>query len=150
MLLAMMAASVIGGLTFAPSVLSQQAGSKKPAAADAPEGQEKARSPRRRLPPYFARVVTPQQREQIYQVQDKYQEQIEALEAQMEAVLEKRDADISAVLTPEQRQQVAKLREEGAQRAAARQTAEATTAEPGADAPPAAPPATPKKPASGN
>jgi Spy/CpxP family protein refolding chaperone len=153
MFFAMMAASVVGGLAVAPSVLSQQGdATRKPAAANAaPEGQEKAKAPRRRLPPFVARVVTPQQREQIYGVQDKYQEQIDALEAQLDAVFEKRDADINAVLTPEQREQVAKLREEAAQRSAARQAAEAPAAEPGAAAPPAATPAaTAKKPTRGN
>jgi hypothetical protein len=134
---------VAGGLMFAPAVRSQQAEPKKPAAANAGAEPRAAAKAPRRLPQYFARVVTPAQREQIYGIQAKYQEQIQALEEQLKAVMEKRDAEMEAVLTPEQRETLASIRAEAA---AARKQSAAETA----PAQPENRPATAKKPAAGN
>jgi Spy/CpxP family protein refolding chaperone len=126
----------VSGLMFAPAVRSQQAEPKKPV-ANAPAAQEAAPKAPRRLPQYFNRVVTPAQRQQIYGIQAKYLPEIEALEAQLKAALEKRDAEIEAVLTPEQRETLANIRAEAA---AKKQPAAAPTAQ----APPA-PPVTAKQ-----
>ena len=130
-------------LLITPAVLSQQAAPKKPAAAKAEaNGNQCAKRASRRLPRYYAQVVTPVQREKIYELQAAYQEQIDALEAQLKAVMEKRDAEIEALLTPQQRETLAKIVAEAAERSAAKKR----SAQPEA----AAPPATAKKPAAGN
>ncbi len=64
---------------------------------------------RRRLPPYYARVVDDKQREAIYAIQDEYAPRIEELQKQLEALIAERDAKIQAVLTPEQLEQVQQL-----------------------------------------
>jgi hypothetical protein len=59
-----------------------------------------------RLPPHYAKVVKPGQREQIYTIQEKYQPKLEALEAQIKGMKQQRDREIAAVLTPEQRKKI--------------------------------------------
>ncbi|MBL9124846.1 MAG: hypothetical protein JNG90_14510 [Planctomycetaceae bacterium] len=73
--------------------------------------QEKAprAQPRGRLPAYYAKVVTEQQREQVYQVQAEYENQIDTLEAKILELEKKRDDAVRALLTPEQRRQVDQL-----------------------------------------
>lgn len=59
-----------------------------------------------RLPPGYGDVVTEEQRQKIYDIQRKYQDQIDQLQSQLDALREKRDSEVEAVLTPEQRKQV--------------------------------------------
>jgi hypothetical protein len=73
-----------------------------PAEADKPKG---------RLPDHYAAVVDDKQREEIYSIQATYAPQIEKLQAQLDAVQGKRNAEIRAVLTPEQQQKVDALAE---------------------------------------
>jgi hypothetical protein len=63
-----------------------------------------------RLPPYFANVVTEKQRGEIYAIQANYDEQLEALKAQMRAIVDKRDAEIEGLLTTEQKTDLATAR----------------------------------------
>jgi len=70
------------------------------------------KSPYRRLPPYYGQVVSPEQRKQIYAIQDEYGPKIDALRKQLEALISERDAKIADVLTEEQRKEVARLQEE--------------------------------------
>jgi len=65
-----------------------------------------------RLPPYYGEIVTEAQRQQIYAVQEKYEKQISALEDQLEALKKKRDAEIKAVLSEEQRTKLKRKQEE--------------------------------------
>jgi hypothetical protein len=60
----------------------------------------------RRLPHYYGKVVTKEQKEKIYKVQEEYHPKIEALQTQLDALEKERDEKISAVLTPEQQKQV--------------------------------------------
>lgn len=76
------------------------------AAQDAPSPRAESRG---RLPSYYAQVVTPQQKEQVYQAQAEYEQQIDALEAKIEALEKKRDEAVRALLTAEQRKQVDQL-----------------------------------------
>ena len=83
--------------------------------ADAPakeskekESKEKGKS-RGRLPPFYNKIVDKEQREAIYKIQEKHAAQIEELEKQLQAAEDKRDAEIAAVLTAEQREKVAAL-----------------------------------------
>ena len=60
-------------LTFiVPSLLGAQDSAAKPRA-----------KPRGRLPAYYAKVVTPQQKEQVYSIQAQYEPKIDALERRL-------------------------------------------------------------------
>jgi len=61
---------------------------------------------RGRLPNFYAKIVTPDQREQIYKVQSRYQSQIEALRKQLREAVAKRNAEIRELLTPEQQKRL--------------------------------------------
>jgi hypothetical protein len=71
-----------------------------------------------RLPHHYAKVVKPEQREQIYKIQEKYQPKLEDLEAQIKGIKKQRDEEISAVLTPEQRKKVEEASGKGEKQAA--------------------------------
>lgn len=107
-----------------------------PAAGNAQAVKEKAK-PKGRMPNYYTKVVDGIQREKIYQIQQNYAPQIAQLKAQLKALDEKQDAEISALLTPEQRQRVAVLKAESKQ-AAAKKRAEAAAKAAEASAKPAA------------
>lgn len=79
-----------------------------PKAAD----QKPARKFRGRLPNYYREVVTEEQREAIYAIQQEYADKIDAIRKQLDALIAERDAKVEGVLTPEQRKQVEKLREQ--------------------------------------
>lgn len=79
--------------------------------------QKKRKKARGRLPNYYARVgISKEQRERIYSIQAQYNEKIEALEKQLAELKSKRDAEVEAVLTPEQKKKLASLREEAAKK----------------------------------
>jgi Spy/CpxP family protein refolding chaperone len=61
---------------------------------------------RGRLPAHYAPVVTSEQREKIYDIQEEYKAKIDPLEAQVKALTKERDDKIAAVLTPEQRKKI--------------------------------------------
>ncbi|NLE37469.1 MAG: hypothetical protein GX621_05530 [Pirellulaceae bacterium] len=74
-----------------------------------------------RLPSHYGKVVTEEQRRTIYELQALYAPHIEKLQAQIDALTRQRDARIEAVLTPEQRKQIAELREAAKKKPAAEQ-----------------------------
>ncbi|MCO6459458.1 MAG: hypothetical protein J5I93_29450 [Pirellulaceae bacterium] len=78
----------------------------EPAAKPAVVKTERAK-PRGRLPAYYARVVSATQREKIYDIQAKFDEQLKMLEEQLAALVSQRDSEVEAVLTAEQKQQIA-------------------------------------------
>ena len=96
----------------ARGLAGQEKSAEKPAAA---EKKERAK-PRGRLPVYYSAVVSPEQRLQIYEIQRTCSEQILKLQGQLQALMEQRDAEVEAVLTPEQKTKVADLRTEAAAR----------------------------------
>ena len=61
---------------------------------------------RGRLPAYYAKVVTDEQREKIYKIQAEYRPKIKAIKAQLKALKKERKDKIAAVLTPQQKKQV--------------------------------------------
>ncbi len=63
---------------------------------------EKSKVPKGRLPPHYAKVVTEEQREKIYIIQEEYRTKIEAARAQLNALVKEQKDKISAVLTEEQ------------------------------------------------
>lgn len=108
--------------------------SAPPPAAQAPEKQQGAETTgaqapnataaekealppfRPRLPAYYGRVVDEKQRQKIYDIQRKYHPQIAELQRQLEKLIAQRDAEIEAVLTPQQKAEIQKMREEAAAR----------------------------------
>ena len=73
----------------------------------------KSRWKHKGLPRFYAKVVTPEQRDTILKIQEEYRPKIEAMQAkidelktQMKALTKERDGKIEAVLTPEQKKQV--------------------------------------------
>lgn len=95
-------------------------GDGPPAAADAPDAApapvpvegSPAKKTVRRLPPYYGKVVTDRQREAIYAIQAKFNDEIAKLQAQLETLAAKRDAEIEQTLTDEQRSEIARLKGE--------------------------------------
>jgi len=65
---------------------------------------------------YYAKVVDEKQRQKIYDIQRKYHPQIADLQKQLEKLIAQRDAEIEAVLTPQQKAEIEKLRQEASQR----------------------------------
>jgi len=69
-----------------------------------------------RLPNYYAKVASGEQRTQLRAVMKEYGPQIKAKRAELQALVAKRDAALDEILTSQQRQEVAKLRAEAAAR----------------------------------
>ncbi|MBC7852211.1 MAG: hypothetical protein IAF94_02150 [Pirellulaceae bacterium] len=65
-----------------------------------------------RLPAYYREVVTDEQRDQVYAIQAKYEKQLGDLQSQLESVRAKQNEEIDALLSAEQKEKLAKLREE--------------------------------------
>lgn len=87
-----------------------------PPSAQTPREPRARSEARGRLPNFFTQVVTPQQREQIYEIQQGYAEELEALRAKLAAVEAKMTQEIEGVLDAEQLEQVKKLQAEAAER----------------------------------
>jgi hypothetical protein len=104
-----------------PATLTRLA-PEAPAETPVPEkAKSKKREFRGRLPNYYNRVVDQEQREKIYAIQREYAPKIDALKAQLAALVEERDEKVEAVLTPEQLKTVEELQAEAkAKRARAR------------------------------
>lgn len=105
------------------------------AGANAAPAAKETNKAKGRLPSYYSKVVDGQQREKIYAIQKTYGPQIAQLQAQLKELTQKRDAEVNALLTPEQRERFAALRAE-ARQAAAKKAAAAKPADakPAADA----------------
>mgnify|MGYP007096641417 CR=1 FL=1 len=85
------------------SVVTQDSGSLL-TAQDAEKPAAAAKKPRGRLPAYYAQIgLSNTQRDKIYGVQATYGTEIESLQKQIAVIEEKRDAEVVAVLTPEQK-----------------------------------------------
>ncbi len=97
--------------------------------AQEPEAKPR-RKPRGVLPAYYSAVISPDQREKIYAIQQSYAEQLAKLEAELAALKDKRNGEVEAVLTPEQLQKVQALAAEAkAKRDAAKTASEAAKPE---------------------
>ncbi|HEX3656954.1 MAG TPA: hypothetical protein VHV55_14150 [Pirellulales bacterium] len=129
-----MSRSMLAYLLLALAVVWSQPATLCSAADDAPAAKEKSKL-KGRLPNYYSKVVDGAQREKIQQIQQTYAPQIEQLQAQLKALNEKREAEINALLTPEQRTRLAALSAEAKQAAAKKKAAAAAKA---AEAKPAA------------
>lgn len=67
-----------------------------------------------RLPPYFADIVTEEQRSTIYKIRTGYEKQVNDLQAQLEALRDKEMAECEAVLDAEQKDKLNMAREAAA------------------------------------
>ena len=67
------------------------------------------------LPAHYGDIVTEAQRLQVYAVQEKYAAQIDALKNQLEVLETKRDKEIEAVLSPEQKEKLKKAKKTAAE-----------------------------------
>ncbi|MBC7856965.1 MAG: hypothetical protein IAF94_26345, partial [Pirellulaceae bacterium] len=56
--------------------------------------------------------VTDEQRDQVYAIQAKYEKQLSDLQSQLDAVRAKQNEEIEALLSAEQKEKLAKVREE--------------------------------------
>lgn len=109
LLVALLSLPVVIGLLVADGRSTAQEKKEDQAA----EKKERTK-PRGRLPAYFSAVVSEEQREQIYGVQQKYAKQIDELERQLDELVAQRDKEVEGVLTPEQLEKVIAKREEAA------------------------------------
>lgn len=89
-----------------------QPATKSAANAEKKPGKKAPADYRGPIPFYYGKVIAPDQKEKIYAIQDKYQGELEALQKQVKELTAKRDAEIEAVLTPEQREKVATMKAE--------------------------------------
>jgi len=97
---------------------AQPSGSGQGAGAQATPSKEKkstskktkAAKPRGRLPSYFGGVVTDEQREKIYAVQNEFEPKIKELSLKLDSLKKERDEKILALLTPEQRKKIDDLK----------------------------------------
>ena len=90
------------------------------------ETEAKARRGSRRLPLYYARVVSSEQRERIYEIQAEYAEEIEVIENELKKKMSERDLAIEAVLSVEQLDEVKRWISEAKKRRAQRYEAKKT------------------------
>lgn len=67
-----------------------------------------------RLPAYYATVVTRDQKQQIYKIQQEYAPRVKELQTQIDNLNKQRDEKIEALLTAEQKQKVEALKTEAA------------------------------------
>jgi hypothetical protein len=103
-------------LLSAVGTFAQDAGKasgKKPAgstptnsAQTAPKAEGKSG---RRLPQFYGKVVDQPQRKQIYAIQESYEADIQKLEQELQALKDRRDAEIRALLRPEQVKEIDQL-----------------------------------------
>ncbi len=92
-------------------------GSAAPAAAakaEAPPAAAKKtakeRQPAGRLPNFYPKIVTEEQREKIFAIQKQYAAKIDPLRRELEKITRERDEAIEALLTPEQKKQLEDLK----------------------------------------
>ncbi len=107
-------AAVLITLTSMSAWTQDKPTSSKPAAVE----EEKATG---RLPNNYGKLgLSDKQKKTIYTAQSKYATEINALIRQVEELREKRDAEVAAVLTGEQKVKLAELQGETAKKAAAK------------------------------
>jgi hypothetical protein len=96
-----------GILAFVPACLAADAA--KAAAKTASAVAEKPRTVGHRLPPYYKDVVTEDQRQAIYRIQEEYGPKIGEAKARLADLQQQQAAKIEALLSPDQKQKLAQL-----------------------------------------
>ena len=74
-----------------------------------PAVNKKRAAAKGRLPSFYRTVVNAAQKKEIYAIQAKYSTQIKELRKQLAALTTERNTEVEGVLTPQQKDQVAKL-----------------------------------------
>jgi Spy/CpxP family protein refolding chaperone len=77
----------------------------------------------RRLPAHYKDVVSEQQRDAIYQIQEEFGAKIAELKARLAELQNEQAAKVEAVLSPEQKQKITKLKAAAATRRAGKSPA---------------------------
>lgn len=109
-------------LTAGPSVVAQESG--KAAKVEKGEGAKKAAKSGDRLPANYAKIgVSDEQRKKIYEIQNKYDDQIAAFQKQLADIRAKELAEVEAVLTPDQKKALQAANEESKKKAAEKKKA---------------------------
>ena len=80
------------------------------------------------LPLYYVKVASPDQKEKIYAVQEKYDEQLRSLMTQVKALQAQRDKEIDALLSPDQLKRLEEIRAEAAEAKKSKKPAEGDAA----------------------
>jgi Spy/CpxP family protein refolding chaperone len=87
---------------------SQDSAKEKKAAAKSDD-----KKPTNRLPANYGKLgLTDAQKDKVYAIQDKYEKQVDELEAQLKAIKAKRESEVEAVLSAEQKKILKDLNEE--------------------------------------
>ncbi|MBX9787307.1 MAG: hypothetical protein K2Y37_00195 [Pirellulales bacterium] len=110
---------VVGLLAAGAAAWAQEDSAKTKAKSDEKPAAER----RHRLPAHFADVITEEQREAIYKLQDEHAPEIEAQEAKLAALRKKLDDAVRGVLKPDQLKKIDELTAAAAKRRAARRPA---------------------------
>lgn len=105
------------------------------------------KKPSRRLPNYYGDLVDGTQKQKIYDIQDKYTPQIDALAEQIKALQQKRDSEIESVLNADQKVKLEKSKADAKAKAAERAAAKKAAEKPAAEVKTTAPAAAAIKPA---
>lgn len=97
-----------------PMAVAQEAGKAAKA-----EGGKKVAKPGDRLPANYGKIgVSDDQRKKIYEIQNKYSEQIANLQKQLAELRSKENAEVEAVLTAEQKKALQAANDESKKKAA--------------------------------
>jgi len=115
----LIAGGIVGG-SARPLVVAQESGKSAAKAEKGGEGKSvKKASSGDRLPPNYAKIgLSEEQRKKIYDVQRKYDSQIDALEKQIADLKAKQTSEVEGVLTPEQQKALQAVNEESKKKAA--------------------------------
>lgn len=120
------AVGILPALVWAGMPIVRAADEKPAAKAGKPEAEGKAKkSPadyRGPLPFYYGKVVSPDQKEKLYLITEKYAQEMKALQTKLRELEAARDKELEAALTPEQRARIQELREEAAKSRTAKET----------------------------
>ncbi len=102
-------AGCVSLLALAAATWSPLTGQEKKSEGKAKVVKKEAKG---RLPAFYKNVVTDEQRQSIYKIQEKYATQIEDLQAQLDDVRKKQADEIEGLLSKEQRDKVSALKAE--------------------------------------
>ena len=105
-----------------PSLVAQESG--KAAKTEKGEGAKKSAKSGDRLPANYGKIgISEEQRKKIYDIQNKYDDQIAALQKQLADLRAKETAEVEAVLTPEQKKALQTANDESKKKAAEKKKA---------------------------
>ena len=111
------------GITVRPALIAQESG-KTAAKAEKAEGAKKAARSGDRLPPNYGKIgVNEEQRKKIYEIQNKFDDQIAALQKQIADLRAKEKAEVEAVLTADQKKALQSAIEESQKKSAEKKKA---------------------------